>query len=411
MDIEWLFTGRDRTVYGLRKDTEHRIFTHLTKESQTVTRRTAPHQCVWYRHQRSKTDQYTIRRQKKYRVHVAVVLYQLFHGRVLARGGHRAEFSHTCRGRQDEPPHNHLVCVNPWHVRVVEEDARELPILGKRARSSPIQDYRHSVVLEKNTSESESESEEDEDEGEDECEDANADPQSRLRVLRKRRQRKRMGIYNAARHDRQHHFWDKVLSATCTQPEIVGEAYAARRTNIQREQEAFRTLDDFRYGQTHLARMLAPPRHILGIDTETEKRVIREMQTRSAELEDMSPEKLLFYIPPAVEGTYVFQRRDIATMRTFLENQGINTVERRQDAMRSFISRRTRLPVPHAFHEYTHAELQAMTGEERQRVEDDQFVQYPLGTQQSYDQIRGQCLPPPTKKVRTKPTKHVRFAL
>lgn len=379
MEIDWLFQGRDVGTYGIRKDTEKRIFEHLTEDSRRVSEAQGEGGfCIWYQFRRWNSDDCKIRRQKKYRVHVAIVLYQLFHGIALEKGGHGIQFSHTCDGRRlDEAQNHQFVCVNPWHL-LLEEHGGSCPGqgLGKRKRTGS---------AEENALQGEG--------------------------GRKRQKHHYNGPYHYHQEGTQRHqrtrqeshrtFWDKVLGSSC--PLATEEAERARALNKKRRHEDYRTLADYRYGQTHIGRMLAPPPFIVGVDKDTERAIIREMQTRSAELEDMSPQELLLYIPPRLDGTMVFRESTIRQMRTFLAKNDMWTPEYLQGVKERFLQKRSPTQIPEVFPAIP--KDTTMSPEEMERFMDTRFIRYPLGSRETYqgicdaqDQPQHRSTPEPRKK-------------
>ena len=228
-------------------------------------------ECIWFTYDSYHSASTVHVRKKGGSVHMCAFLRALWLGigpEVFTRRG----FRHTCGGApRNTGGSTNRVCVRPEHVLVEGEEKEEVPVPAPRAGEKRTWDRR--AELEKEREQCREELLEDV-----LCDEDDPD---------------------TVRH--------------------TGENVAASKGRAY--------LKYARYGDTNIARVLAPPRNILGMSRIDAKKLIHEVHIRSAVLEETTPKDLLLALPPSFDSLLVFTEENLAEMRKTLEENSVPYLE------------------------------------------------------------------------------------
>lgn len=259
------------TVERLFRDAASKAKVHPATVRKIRTSVTVEGECIWYTYDSYQSASAVHVRKKGGSVHMCAFLRALWLG-IGPEAFVKRGFRHTCGGGAARPPGSSLyrVCVRPEHVLVEGEE-----------------------------------------EGRDEV----------VKVGEKRTWDRRAELEKERAQCREELLEDVLCEVD--DPDTVrhtGENVAASKGRAY--------LKYARYGDTNIARVLAPPRNILGMSRADAKKLIHEVHIRSAVLEETTPQDLLLALPPSFDSLLVFTEENLAEMRKTLEE---NDVPYRED--------------------------------------------------------------------------------
>ena len=332
--------------------------------------------CVWFRYDSYRSGTEVTVRKKGGAVHMCAFLRALWLGVAPERFARRP-YRHSCGGARHSPTgtNRYRVCVRPDHVTVEGEGEEKASVEAE----------------------------------------AEAEAGDGGRAGKKRKTR--TWEYRSGLEKEREECMRETLDETLCEPDDPETVRCTGQNMAASKGRAY--LKDARYGDTNIARILAPPRSILGVSRIEARKLIHEVRIRSSVLEETTPEALLLELPPAFDSLLVFTESNLEEMRQALTENGVPyqkdggidwglIVEKRKAAAET-LPLIGELPDFDAIVRDVEVVGASVEGFD-QNSEDKGLLRYPFGGRETWKRVYEEARKEREETPRPPPKKRVRFA-